>query len=109
MDFVCQDWGNMLIDLEFYDQIHTITHELIRITQSCGSVITIVEHNQVNTGGRRGSLKTVGYGLGERHVGGFTAKPESCLFGARHQPVKAVLRLRQIAAMNKSFQDAIDG
>ncbi len=109
IDLVGEHRSDMLIDLEFDHQIDPVAHELIRVAQSSGTVIAIVEHDQVDAGGRRCSLQTVGDGFGKWHIRRLTAKSESRLLGSRHQAVQPILRLRQVAAVHKGFQNAING
>ena len=98
----------MLIDLKFDDQVHPVAHEFIRVVQRRGAVVTIVEHDQVNPGGRGGGLQAVGHGFRKRHFRGFTAKTEARLLGVRHQSIQSVLRLGHITAMHERFENAID-
>jgi hypothetical protein len=108
VDLVCQHRRHMLIDLKFDHQIHPVAHEFVRVAQRCGTVVTIVERDQVNPRRRGGSLQAVCHGFRKRHFRRLTAKTEAYLLGVRQQSIQSVLRLGHIAAMHKCFEDAIN-
>jgi hypothetical protein len=52
IDLVCEHWSDMLIDSKFNHQIPPVARQLIHIVQGGGAVVTIVENDQINAGGR---------------------------------------------------------
>ena len=47
-NFVADDRGRILIDLELNDKIDMVAHEFIRIAHGDGGIVMVVEHQQVH-------------------------------------------------------------
>lgn len=108
-DFVGNDGRGLLIDLEFDDEIDVVADEFLGNTDGGGAVVAVVEHDEIDARLIRRSLQAGGHGLRKRHLAALLGEAKTHLARAADKTIKPVLRLREVAAMHKRFEDAIDG
>src|ERR1700761_6048272 len=107
-NLVRNDRRYLLLNLKFNDQVDPVGDKLLRIADRNGSVIVVVEDHQVNAGGCSRRPQAFGDRLREGQVFGLPPEAKANFSGTRGQPVKPILGLRDIAAMNEGLQDSID-
>ena len=108
-NLVRNDGRDLLLNLKFDDQVDPVGDKLLRIADRRGGVVVVVEDHQIHAGRGRGRPEALGNCLREGQVFRLASKAEPYFSRTGGQPVQAILRLRDIAAMDKGLQDSIDG
>ena len=83
--------------------------ELFGVADGGGAVVAVVEDEEIDADGGGGGLETFGHLDGEGHLGALTAEAEAELLRAGDVAIRAVGGLRDIAAVDEGFEDAVDG
>lgn len=107
-DAVGDNWSDLLLDLEFDDEVDAGADKFLGVLKRCGCVVTVVEDQQVDARSGGSRLQAFSDGLGERHFGALAGEAEAQLEGKTDQTVEAVARAGNVAAMEERLKDAVD-
>lgn len=108
-DLVADDGGDFLLDLELDDEVDTVVDELFGVADGGGAVVVVVEDEEVDADGGCGGFEALGDFDGEGHLGTLAGETETDLFGRGDVAVHAVRGVREVAAVDEGFKDAVDG
>ena len=100
--------GHCFLDLELEHQIDAFGHKLFSVLNGNVGIIPVVEHKQLDSGSRGGSLDTLRNGHRKWHLGAQRGKAETKPAGPGNQPVLTVLRFGYIAPMHQRLEDAVN-
>ena len=97
-----------LLDLELDGQVNPLGHEFLGVLDGDVGVVTVIEISNSTPDAAAADGDALRHGHREGHLGALGGKAEAQPAGAGDQPVKAVLRLGHIAAMNQGLENAVD-
>src|SRR5882724_11048877 len=102
---VGDDGSGFVLNLKLDDKVDSTVDKLLRVVNSGGNVIVIVEYVEVDTGGSGGLLEALRNGDGKWHVGTLAGKAEAELSGTAGDAVEAIAGVREVATVSEGFEN----
>jgi hypothetical protein len=101
-------WTSVFLDLKLEDQVDALGDKLLRVLDGDVRIVAVVEQDKLHAGTRSGGGYAFGYSDGKGHFGALDREAEAEPFGTGDEPVLAVLRLGDVAAMDQRLENAVD-